>query len=66
MHSHKERKRRNDLKKASGCLREIIPSLAFKDKASKLSILTSAKDYCAARGWRVSWRDWRRYSRRSW
>ena len=46
MHSHKERKRRNDLKKASGCLREIIPSLAYKDKASKLSILTSAKDYC--------------------
>ena len=42
LHSHKERKRRNDLKEAS------------------------AKDYCAARGWRVSWRDWRRYSRRSW
>ena len=46
LHSHKERQRRNDLNEAFGYLREIIPSLAYKDKASKLSILTSAKDYC--------------------
>ena len=46
LHSHKERQRRIDLNEAFGCLREIIPSVASKDKASKLSILTSAKDYC--------------------
>ena len=46
LHSNKKRQRRNDLNEAFVCLREIIPSLAFKDKASKLSILTSAKDYC--------------------
>ena len=46
LHSVKERQRRNELSEAFGYLREIIPSVAFKDKASKLTILTSAKDYC--------------------
>ena len=46
LHSHKERQRRVDLNEAFGSLREIIPSVASKDKASKLTILTSAKDYC--------------------
>ena len=46
LHSHKERQRRVDLNEAFGSLREIIPFVASKDKASKLTILNSAKDYC--------------------
>ena len=46
LHSVKERQRRNELNEAFGYLREIVPSVAVKEKASKLTILNSAKDYC--------------------
>ena len=46
LHNTLERQRRIDLKNAFDALRECVPDLRSRDKASKLMILTKSTDFC--------------------
>ena len=46
LHNSMERQRRIEMKEAYDCLKGAIPTIASKDKVSKLNILNTAKDYC--------------------
>ena len=50
LHNSLERQRRIDLKNAFDTLKVCVPSIAASDKASKLLILTKARDFCASLG----------------
>ena len=50
LHNSLERQRRIDLKNAFDTLKVCVPSIAASDKASKLLILTKARDFCTSLG----------------
>jgi len=50
LHNSLERQRRIDLKNAFDTLKIRVPEIAASDKASKLLILTKARDFCVSLG----------------
>jgi hypothetical protein len=52
LHNSLERQRRVDLKNAFDTLKVCVPEIAASDKASKLLILTKARDFCLSLGTR--------------
>ena len=41
-----EKLRRNEISKSFDLVKKVVPSIANRDKVSKLMILTEATDYC--------------------
>ena len=46
LHNSMERQRRIEMKEAYDTLKGVIPTIASRDKVSKLNILNTAKDFC--------------------